>query len=65
MEGTLSYIARHKRAGQDRQSAKHTQASRRHGWIAARKDRAETDPPEAPGVADGDDQDQTGQASLR
>ena len=37
----MSYSARHKRGGQDRQSGKHTHAGRRHTWIAARKNRAE------------------------
>jgi hypothetical protein len=65
MEGTLSYIARHKRPDQDRQSGKHSHGGRRPAWISARKNRAETDPPEVPGAPDGEDQDQTGQASLR
>ena len=65
MEGTLSYSARHKRLGQDRQPGKHSHAGRRHAWISPRKNRAETDPPEGPGTPDRDDQDQTGQASLR
>jgi hypothetical protein len=64
MEGTLSYSARHKRLGQDRQSGKHSQAGRRHAWISPRKDRAGTDPPGA-GTPDREDRDQTGQASLR
>ena len=61
----MSYSARHKRGGQDRQSGKHTHAGRRHTWIAARKHRAEADPPEVPGPPDREDPDQTGQASLR
>jgi hypothetical protein len=64
-EGTLSYSARHKRLGQDRQAAKHSHAGRRPSWISPRKNRAETDPPEGPGTADRDDEDQTGHASLR
>jgi hypothetical protein len=65
MEGTLSYSARHKRLGQDRQPGKHSHAGRRHAWISPRKDRAGTDPPETLRAPDGEDQDQTGQASLR
>jgi hypothetical protein len=65
MEGTLSYSARHKRLGQDRQAGKHSHADRRHSWISARKNRAETDPPGGPGPQDHDGEDQTGQASLR
>ncbi|HET9972409.1 MAG TPA: hypothetical protein VFQ68_29525 [Streptosporangiaceae bacterium] len=61
----MSYSARHKRSGQDRQSGKHMHAGRRHTWIAARKNRAEADPPEVPGTPDREDPDQTGQASLR
>jgi hypothetical protein len=65
MEGTLSYSARHKRLGQDRGSGKHSHAGRRNTWISPRKHRAEADPPEVPGTTDREDQDQTGQASLR
>jgi hypothetical protein len=65
MEGTLSYSARHKRHDQDRQGGKHSHADRRHSWISARKNRAGTDPPEGPGTPDRDDEDQTGQVSLR
>jgi hypothetical protein len=65
MEGTLSYSARHKRLGQDRQAGKHSHADRRHRRISPRKNRAGTDPPEGPGIPDRDDDDQTGQASLR
>jgi hypothetical protein len=61
----LSYSARHKRLGQDRQAGKHSHADRRHSWISPRKNRAETDPPEGPGAPDRDDEDQTGHASLR
>jgi hypothetical protein len=61
----MSYSARHKRGGQDRQPGKHTHAGRRHAWISPRKNRAETDPPEVPGAPDREDPDQTGQASLR
>ena len=61
----MSYSARHKRGGQDRQSGKHTHAGRRHTWIAARQNRAEADPPEVPGPPGREDPDQTGQASLR
>jgi hypothetical protein len=43
MEGTLSYSARHKRLGQDRQAGKHSHASRRHTWPTQRKNRAEAD----------------------
>src|SRR6266700_5938808 len=63
--GTLSYSARHKRIGQDRQSGKHSHGERRHAWTSPRKNRAEADPPEVPGTPDRDDPDQTGQASLR
>jgi hypothetical protein len=48
MEGTLSYSARHKRLGQDRNAGKHSQGSRRHTWTSQRKNRAETDPAEVP-----------------
>lgn len=65
LEGTLSYSARHKRLGQDRQAGKHSHADRRQRRISARKNRAETDPPEGPGTPDRDDEDQTGQVSLR
>jgi hypothetical protein len=65
MEGTLSYSARHKRLGQDRQAGKHSHAGRRAAWITSRKNRAEAGPPEGPGTPDRDDEDQTGQASLR
>ena len=65
MEGTLSYSARHKRLGQDRQAGKHSHADRRHWRISARKNRAESGPPEGPGTPDRDDEDQTGQVSLR
>ena len=58
----MSYSARHKRGGQDRQSGKHTHAGRRHAWISPRKNRAEADPPGAP---EREDRDQTGHASLR
>jgi len=61
----VSYSARHKRIGHDRHSGKHSHAGRRHAWISPRKNRAETDPPEVPGVPDREDRDQTGQASLR
>ena len=61
----MSYSARHKRIGQDRQSGKHSHAGRRHAWISPRKNRAEADPPEVPGTPDREDPDQTGQASLR
>jgi hypothetical protein len=63
--GTLSYSARHKRIGQDRQSGKHSHGDRRHAWISPRKNRAEAGPPEGPGTPDREDPDQTGQASLR
>lgn len=61
----MSYSARHKRGGQDRQSGKHTDGERRHAWISGRKNRAEADPPEVPGAPDREEPDQTGQASLR
>lgn len=48
MEGTLSYSARHKRLGQDRHAGKHSDDSRRHSWTPQRKNRAETNPAEAP-----------------
>ena len=44
----MSYSARHKRIGQDRQSGKHSHADRRQGRNALRNDPAETDPPELP-----------------
>ena len=61
----MSYSARHKRGGQDRQDGKHSHGERRHGWISARKNRAEAEPPGDLGTSDRDDRDQTGQASLR
>jgi hypothetical protein len=61
----MSYSARHKRIGQDRQSGKHSDGDRRRAWISPRKNRAEASPPEGPGTPGRDDPDQTGQASLR
>ena len=58
----MSYSARHKRLGPDREAGKHSQADRRHWRIPARKNRADADRPEGP---DRDDEDQTGQVSLR
>jgi hypothetical protein len=52
MEGTLSYSARHKRLGQDRNAGKHSHGSRRHSWISPRKGRTETDPAEVPANQD-------------
>jgi len=48
MEGTLSYSARHKRLGQDRQAGKHSDGNRRHSWTSQRKNRAEPNPAEVP-----------------
>jgi len=64
MEGTLSYSARHKRLSQDRHAGKHSHVGRRHSWISHRRNRAGTDPAEAP-AEQVTAADQTGQASLR
>ena len=52
MEGTLSYSARHKRLSQERHAGKHSVSGRRHSWTSQRKNRAGTDPGQAPADQD-------------